>query len=275
MEQMSLALIHRTANDVVIDQRHSDGYFNATAMCKAAKKAFNDYKDKDTTKAFLAALSAKTGFPVFEGKQTLVEVRKGSPANGGGTWVHPKVALNLAQWASPEFAILVTDWIEDYWHIKNAPPAAANLPDYFNRYLINKPKIPTGYFSILQMTTMELAGPMQQLGYTQPPGMMMDVSVALHYNKHLRADLKLDTDSFEGYWHEWGTSRQPVLARLYPNALLEDFYAWFAAKYMVVHAPDYLGKKDKSALTFLNKMPVLAAPTKPAAKNLPWHSKAA
>ncbi|WP_419902348.1 KilA-N domain-containing protein [Kiloniella sp.] len=31
-----------------------------------------------------------------------------------GTWVHPKVAIHLAQWLSPEFAVQVTNWVFDW-----------------------------------------------------------------------------------------------------------------------------------------------------------------
>ena len=270
MQQMSLDLIHRKLNEVTVDQRQEDGYFNATAMCKAAGKQFAHYLENDATKKFLKVLAAKLGIPIDKGNPTLIEVRAGSPATGGGSWIHPKVAINLAQWASVDFAVLVTDWVEDYWRIKSQGAAAASsLPDYFNRYLINKPKIPTGYFSILQMTTMELAGPLQQLGYNAPAGMTMDISVGLHYCKHLRDDLGIDPETFENYWHEWGSSRPPVQARLYPNHLLEDFYSWFASKYLAHHAKSYFGRKDKAALTYLDKMPALAAPPKPPALKPP------
>lgn len=41
----------------------------------------------------------------------LVEVRAGSPENGGGTWMHKDVALPFAQWLSPELYIWCNDRI--------------------------------------------------------------------------------------------------------------------------------------------------------------------
>lgn len=99
--------VTRHFNDVAIGQR-ADGYLNATAMCKAARKKWNDYSRQDGSDAFLNALSAKTGIPVIERNQGLVQSRQGT-----GTWVHPQVAYHLAQWCSPAFAVQVTEWIHD------------------------------------------------------------------------------------------------------------------------------------------------------------------
>jgi hypothetical protein len=33
--------------------------------------------------------------------------------NDKGTWVHPRIAINIAEWGHPKFAAQVTDWIED------------------------------------------------------------------------------------------------------------------------------------------------------------------
>lgn len=41
-------------------------------------------------------LSKKTG---------LVKTKSGSPENGGGTWLHPKLAVAFARWLSVEFAV--------------------------------------------------------------------------------------------------------------------------------------------------------------------------
>ena len=43
-----------------------------------------------------------------------MESKATGPYAERGTWVHPKVALNLAQWCSPAFAVKVTDWLYDW-----------------------------------------------------------------------------------------------------------------------------------------------------------------
>jgi KilA-N domain len=54
----------------------------------------------------------------------LVVSKRGSPENGGGTWLHPDLAVQLAQWCSPAFAIQVSRWIQD-WIIKSQNPVAS------------------------------------------------------------------------------------------------------------------------------------------------------
>jgi hypothetical protein len=89
--------------------RPGDEYVNATQMCKAAGKEWKHYWENKRTQRFLKVLSAKVGIPTFE----LVQSRRGNPSAGGGTWVYKKVALNLAQWCSPEFEVQVTFWIDE------------------------------------------------------------------------------------------------------------------------------------------------------------------
>jgi len=33
---------------------------------------------------------------------------------GGGTWIHYKLGVPLAQWLSPDFALTVSDWVEEW-----------------------------------------------------------------------------------------------------------------------------------------------------------------
>jgi hypothetical protein len=44
----------------------------------------------------------------------LVLTKRGSPSTGGGTWIHPDLAIQLAQWCSPSFAIQVSRWVKDW-----------------------------------------------------------------------------------------------------------------------------------------------------------------
>jgi len=50
---------------------------------------------------------SNTDIPVLE------LINKNIGGNHTGTCVHPKVAVNLAQWLSPEFAVHVSNWIYD------------------------------------------------------------------------------------------------------------------------------------------------------------------
>jgi hypothetical protein len=104
-----LQVIERDANGMPVRQRAGDGYVNATQLCKAAGKRFNDYTSAQPTKDFLGELSAETGIAVSE----LVQTRKGGDTANQGSWVHPDVAIHLAQWCSPKFAVMVSRWVRE------------------------------------------------------------------------------------------------------------------------------------------------------------------
>lgn len=83
-----------------------DGYMDATAMCKANGKEFASYWRNKATKEFVRELAYSLGFPM----ESLLESQTG---RHGGTYVHPKLAMHLAQWCSPKFAVVVSGWVLD------------------------------------------------------------------------------------------------------------------------------------------------------------------
>ncbi|EDN70388.1 KilA-like protein [Beggiatoa sp. PS] len=120
---MSNQMIVRDFHGNAINQRASDGYFDATAMCRAAGKRIDNYWRLDGTQEFLSALSDNTGFPikssgsafpqksVTEQNQVLIQIIQGGNPENQGTWIHPQVSVNLAQWCSPQFAVQVSEWV--------------------------------------------------------------------------------------------------------------------------------------------------------------------
>jgi hypothetical protein len=120
-------LTHSFGNSI-IQQRESDGYINATAMCKATGKLWADYFRLDSTKAFLNELSAVTGYPITALYQVF---QGGNSQTSQGTWIHPYIAINLAQWCSPTFAVQVSKWVIDWFKGAQNPitqPSAAAHP---------------------------------------------------------------------------------------------------------------------------------------------------
>ena len=97
----------RSWNGTAISRRTTDGFVNATAMCKANGKLWADYFRTDRATKYLEALSAKTGNPIL-GSEGLVISSVGG--NHSGTWIHPQVSVDLARWISPEFAVWMDDW---------------------------------------------------------------------------------------------------------------------------------------------------------------------
>jgi hypothetical protein len=98
-------------NGYIIESRDEDGYINITNLCKAGGKEFKAWNRLDKTKAFLKALSTAVGI------STTVLIHVGTGSKFGtteettGTWVHPQVAINIAQWISPQFDVKVSAWV--------------------------------------------------------------------------------------------------------------------------------------------------------------------
>lgn len=93
----------RSWNGTAISRRTTDGFVNATAMCKANGKRWNDYFDTDRATQYLEALSETTGIPV-------VSLYQSEMGRNGGTWVHPQVSVDLARWISAPFAVFMDNW---------------------------------------------------------------------------------------------------------------------------------------------------------------------
>ena len=93
-----------------IEHREEDGFINVTNLCKAGGKQFKAWNRLDKTKAFLQALSSAVLISTSE----LIKLGTGSKNikdSTQGTWVHPQVAINIAQWISPTFDVKVSGWV--------------------------------------------------------------------------------------------------------------------------------------------------------------------
>lgn len=125
--------ISHYVNHVKVEQRVKDGFVNATAMCLAHGKAINYwFENKETFKLFVALAdslslpinyrnsgnSYKIGFSATKYAKLFPEllvVKRGSPEFGGGTWIHPDLAIQLAQWCNKTFALQVSRWIREWF----------------------------------------------------------------------------------------------------------------------------------------------------------------
>lgn len=90
-----------------LEYREEDGYINITNLCKAGGKQFKHWNSIDKTKRFLDVLSSEVGKTTTE----LIKVGSGSKHDGSQSWAHPQVAINIAQWISPEFDVKVSRWV--------------------------------------------------------------------------------------------------------------------------------------------------------------------
>jgi len=90
-----------------IEHREEDGYINVTNLCKAGGKQFKAWKRLEKTKGFIQALSSV----VLISTTDLIDLGTGSKYKSSQTWVHPQIAINIAQWISPQFDVKVSGWV--------------------------------------------------------------------------------------------------------------------------------------------------------------------
>lgn len=116
-----------------IHRRGTDGWVNATAMCQAGGRRWNHYAANDRTREYICALqqslAAQTpcGAAVAGNPADPFDRSAGNPADPSnapvvvqsittgpnhlrGTWVHPRLAVDLARWISPAFAVWMDGW---------------------------------------------------------------------------------------------------------------------------------------------------------------------
>ena len=154
-------LIEHSVNGAIVPQRPRDGYINATRLCGQADKLFADYNRLARTQEFLRELSLDMGIPIsnlvrsVSGRGDRVEQ---------GTWVHPRVAVNLGQWLSPSFDVLVSKWVFDWMSGK----VQSNMPVHVQRFLLNRAKIPHTHFSMLNEIYLNLLAPLEDYGVIPP-----------------------------------------------------------------------------------------------------------
>ncbi len=246
--QLSFAFIDREIDNNIIQQRLLDGYINGTALCKSAKKLIGHYLSNKNTKEFLEELSSVIGIPITD----LVQVVQGGDPSLQGTWVHPYVATNLAQWASAKTAVQVSIWVTE-WMNGNIKPQA-QMPYHLKRYLLNRGKIPAGYFSVFNEIVYSLIAPLEDIGYTLPDNLVPDISEAKIFCNWLRKEKGIEPKDFPTYTHTYTDGRELPNVKLYPNRLLEDFRAHFNDIWLLQRAQKYFAKKDKSALPYVQKM---------------------
>jgi hypothetical protein len=247
--QLPLPYIPRELEGEVVTQRQRDGYINATAMCQAAGKQFNDYARLGSTRPFVTELSAETGIPVTE---LIQSVRGGIPTEQG-TWVHPQVAIHLAQWLSARFAVRVTAWVYE-WLSTDHFRRAGSLPYHLRRYVTNARNVPTGHFSVLTEITMALIAPLEMIGYVLPERLWPDISQGRMFAKWLRETKGVDTDALPTYTHVFEDGRPSVQAKAYPNEWLADFRRHFLEVWMPQRALDYFRERDATALEYLPRL---------------------
>lgn len=255
MLSKSQELIPHVLEGEIIQQRGYDGYVNATAMCKAAGKLWGHYAANSNSQAFIEELSADIGIPISE----LIQSVKGGSPDRQGTWVHPQVAIHLAQWLSPRFAVQVAKWVSE-WMRGDARRVA--LPYHLERYVMNFFNVPPGHFSVLTEMTQALIAPLELMGYTLPEKLWPDISEGKMFANWLR-EQGIEPKALPTYLHQFRDGRPSVRAKAYPEHLLGIFRWHFREVWLPKRAMDYFAERDQVALAYLPKL--LPPPSRPVA----------
>jgi hypothetical protein len=87
--------------------RPSDGYIHATDMCDVGGKEWSGYIRNNRTKEFITELESVLQIR----RALLIQSRGTGPYETRGTWIHPHIAINLAQWVNAIFAVKVAGWV--------------------------------------------------------------------------------------------------------------------------------------------------------------------
>ena len=95
--------------EVIINKK--TGYINATKLCKDGGKEFFLWVQNNSSKNLIQLVMSKYGLTRDE---VLISVSGGRNTLIRGTYVHPKLIPHIASWVSPEFALKVSDIVEEY-----------------------------------------------------------------------------------------------------------------------------------------------------------------
>ena len=107
-------VIQRHMDSFVVQQRTSDGMFNATGLLTqwnqqtGSQKQMVHYFDNKNTEAFVEAIMKEENF-----KQRNSVYLKSRGKYNGGTWMHPLMFVDFAMWLNPTFKVKVLKFVYD------------------------------------------------------------------------------------------------------------------------------------------------------------------
>lgn len=119
-------LIYEDINDKYASVNHGDfqmiimkenGYINATKICNEyktkndRKKEFRYWKENSATNELLKEFSKYLQIPIDD---LMIVITGGKITNIRGTYVHPLLVTSIAHWISPQFAVKVSLWVEEW-----------------------------------------------------------------------------------------------------------------------------------------------------------------
>ena len=242
-------MMQHNYNGSIISQ-DTEGYVSLTDMAQAVGKRVNDYSRLSSTQEYIEALSVDTGIPV----SALVKTFKGGNEKQG-TWAHPEIAIDFAQWCNPQFRIWANRTLKNA--IEKRGSSFEHNFEWFERLKLYRrhTKVPIGWFSVFEEMCSSLMADFEDAGYSLPSGSIPDISVGRCFCSYLRTcgyDTR-NTQIIRDYQHYYPDGRI-VDANIYSDELLPMYRKWFRTTYVHNKLPNYLKGKDKAALPSLCKM---------------------
>lgn len=130
--------------EVIIMKKN--GYVNATKLCKEFGKKFANWYIIMTTKELIKVLEEDSN------KKVMIQITTGSryETHLRGTYVHPLLVTNIANWISPIFALKISKWVDEwrnysdinnqkYWNaIGNLEPSSNDQKELAIKLKLNK-----------------------------------------------------------------------------------------------------------------------------------------
>lgn len=231
-------LIKHSYNGAIISQE-SNGYVSLTDMAKASDKRVNDYLAIKATKEYLDALSSDTNIPA----SALVKVFKGGSGKQG-TWAHPEVAIDFAQWCSPTFKVWANRVLRGV--ITQVAPESKKAIAYYSdrctdiRKNLVKPK---GQWCVIEKCN-HLLLEVEKAGYPIDKFDLLDSSVGKRWANY-RRELGYSEPTQSAHY-QLPHCPHPVSIACYPSSELGIFSDWLETIYEEQHLNKYLqGKYGK------------------------------
>lgn len=105
---VNLQLVIPGGNIITIPAKNN-GSINATAICKASGKLFDNWKQTKEFQDLVSAMQSDMEIPISK----LITSIKDGISLSQGAWIHPDLVIPLAQWCSPTFAIQTSRWMRE------------------------------------------------------------------------------------------------------------------------------------------------------------------
>jgi hypothetical protein len=126
-----MKIINHEVNGLQISQRHDDGYINLTQMAKAYGKRIDNWLRLKDTQDLLIEFERqeKLNTSDLRDLNSALIIRRGK--YDGGTWGHPDIAIQFAQWLDKSFALQVSRWVREWMTTGKNPvqPQPVSLSD--------------------------------------------------------------------------------------------------------------------------------------------------